>query len=103
MQLPKVRAHGLENLLSHIHIVPRKDVATLDRIVNGRDRSRTAIVGDSLRFEINPALELNIFAVHVRRPHLWKFAQVPATSSNYHEVGNLAEARLVLEDQFLGA
>lgn len=100
VQVPKIEEHGLQELLDRIHVVPRKDAPTLARLVDGR-RPRAAILGDSLRFEINPALELSIFAVHVRRPHLWKFAQVPAHSPHYHEVRDLAEARHVLETRFL--
>lgn len=100
VQLPKIRAHDLEGRFREVHVVPRKDTATLERVVDGR-RAHAAIVGDSLRFEINPALELSLFAVHVRRPHLWKFAQVPALSPHYHEARDLAEARRILERHFL--
>lgn len=99
-QLPKVTAHALEPYFDEIHVVPRKNSDTLSRLINGRTRSRVAIVGDSLRFEINPALELGLFAVHIKRPLLWKFAQTPPISANYHEAHDLVAASALLKNHF---
>jgi putative hydrolase of the HAD superfamily len=100
IQRPKISAHGLEPHFDAVHIVPDKSVATLAALVDGRERASCAIVGDSLRFEINPALELGLFAVHIQREVTWKFAQSPPVSGAYHGAADLREARAILEQDF---
>jgi putative hydrolase of the HAD superfamily len=101
IQRPKISSHGLERHFDAIHVVPDKSVSTLAELVGNRDRASCAIVGDSLRFEINPGLELGLFAIHIRREVTWKFAQSTPVSRAYHAAGDLLEAREILERDFL--
>lgn len=100
-QSAKIRAHGLDRIFSRTHIVSRKDAAALQAMTSDAAPSSIAVVGDSIRYEINPALELGYFAIHIRKENPWKHMIVPPVSEEYHEAENLTQARAILEERFL--
>ncbi|OIO35768.1 MAG: hypothetical protein AUJ18_00100 [Candidatus Hydrogenedentes bacterium CG1_02_42_14] len=100
IQRSKIERHSLGNYFQHIHIVPSKSKDVLKSLINGSSKM-FAMVGDSLRFEINPALELGLFAVHVKNNYEWKLQKAPVISDNYVSVKNLREAQNILETNFI--
>jgi putative hydrolase of the HAD superfamily len=49
----------------NIHIVDKKDSSYLENFVNGRSRDKIFMVGNSIRSDINPALEAGIKAIYI--------------------------------------
>lgn len=69
----KVDRSGLEKYFEHVLIVPEKDVATYQRLVNdlALEPGQTWMIGNSPRSDINPALAAGLNAVFVPHPHTW--------------------------------
>ena len=103
-QQPKVDRSGLRGYFRHVAIVPDKDVATYRALVAdlALDPSRTWVIGNSPRSDINPALAAGLNAVHVPHPATWG-AEAQAIDrslgpSRLLVLGRFAE----LGDHFLG-
>lgn len=97
----KIRAHRLDRFFARTHVVARKDASALASAASDAPAGRVAVVGDSIRYEINPALELGFFAVHIAKPNPWKHMIVDPLSDAFHSASNLTEARAILEEHFL--
>lgn len=95
VQSRKVRFHGLEQVFDHVFIVPAKDTAMLKTCLNGRAVQEVVLVGDSFRGEIQPAVELGVHAVHVKRPEVWQFLTVPVTG-DYMQITALDQLTPIL-------
>ncbi len=69
----KVDRSGLGAYFGHTAIVKEKDAAAYRRLVEERalDPARTWMIGNSLKSDINPALEAGLNAVLVPHPHTW--------------------------------
>jgi putative hydrolase of the HAD superfamily len=72
-QEAKVRQSGLADLFRRIEIVSEKDSATYARVLSECDVAPTqfAMIGNSLRSDIVPVLELGGFAVHMPYHVTW--------------------------------
>jgi putative hydrolase of the HAD superfamily len=72
-QEAKVRDSGLADLFHRIEIVSEKDTATYRRLFEefGQSAERFAMVGNSLRSDIEPVLALGGFGVHVPYAVTW--------------------------------
>lgn len=72
-QEAKVRQSGLADLFRRIEIVSEKDCATYARVLSECDVAPTqfAMIGNSLRSDIVPVLELGGFAVHMPYHVTW--------------------------------
>ena len=70
----KVEQSGIEGFFQQVMIVPEKDTATYRRLSGelGVDRTRTWMVGNSPRSDINPALAAGLNAVFIPHPHTWR-------------------------------
>lgn len=92
-QAPKIDRSGLAGYFSAVEIVPEKSAATYSDIVtrHGLDPSRTWMVGNSPRSDINPALHAGLNAVLVPHPQTWELELEDVEPS--HE-------RLVIADTF---
>lgn len=90
IQMPRIRALGLERRFAAIHCVPQKSPAILREILAGRNPAATLVVGDSLRGEVAPAVALGCHAALIERPHTWSIhhAEVPG---EYHRLARLAD------------
>jgi len=77
-QTRKVRTSGLEHHFEVIEVVLEKDVETYARIIGhlGVDPARFCMVGNSVRSDVLPVLELGGHAVHVPYPYLWEHEHV---------------------------
>ncbi|MFB6355082.1 MAG: HAD family hydrolase [bacterium] len=73
IQVPKIRHHSLERWFSHLHIVPEKNRRYLEQVTVPYGVGHTAIIGDSLRGEIQPAIELGLLAIHRETEQSWYF------------------------------
>ena len=90
IQSEKINYHGLSSWFSEIHIVPIKDQNTLTPLVRPRPPEQVGIVGDSLRGEIQPGLELGLRVVHRETPSNWHYHQVEL-SGDYPVIRELPE------------
>lgn len=73
-QRPKIERSGLAGYFSAVEIVPEKSEGSYREIVerHGLDPSRTWMVGNSPRSDINPALHAGLNAVLVPHPQTWE-------------------------------
>jgi putative hydrolase of the HAD superfamily len=72
-QEQKLAGSGLAELMWRIEIVGEKDAATYKRILGQHDidPARFVMVGNSVRSDILPVLELGARAVHIPQVHTW--------------------------------
>ncbi len=72
-QEQKLAGSGLAELMWRIEIVAEKDTATYKRILDQHDIDpyRFVMVGNSVRSDILPVLELGARAVHIPHEHTW--------------------------------
>jgi putative hydrolase of the HAD superfamily len=77
-QEAKIAASGLSERFWRIEIVSEKDVATYDRIMRRHDiaAAEFVMVGNSVRSDILPVIELGGRAVHVPYEITWEIEQV---------------------------
>lgn len=73
VQYKKIDHYDLHQWFSVLHVIPFKDLSSLRNVVHPYDAEYTAIIGDSLRTEIKPALELGMKAIHRQPEHTWHF------------------------------
>jgi putative hydrolase of the HAD superfamily len=69
----KIDRSGLGPRFAHTAIVKEKDAAAYRALVDARamDPSRTWMIGNSPKSDINPALEAGLNAVFVPHQHTW--------------------------------
>jgi putative hydrolase of the HAD superfamily len=72
-QEQKLAGSGLAELMWRIEIVAEKDTATYKRILDQYDvdPSRFVMVGNSVRSDVLPVLEVGARAVHIPHEHTW--------------------------------
>ncbi len=77
-QTRKVETSGLAHHFEQIEVVLEKDPATYARILRlvGVEPTRFCMVGNSVRSDILPVLELGGHAVHIPYPLLWEHEHV---------------------------
>lgn len=100
-QESKVAASGLADRVDDVAIVAEKDLATYRRLVerHGATPARFVMVGNSVRSDVVPVLELGGRAVLVPYPLLWAHedAPLPDAPDRVAEVRSLRELPAVLE------
>lgn len=104
-QEAKVAASGLASYFTHVEVVAEKDPATYERIFRRHriDPARFVMVGNSLRSDILPVLDLGGRGVHV--PYEITWAMEHAMAEEHHDfvsIADLSELRDVL-DRWNGA
>ena len=82
-QSRKVGTSGLDHHFDHVEIVLEKDVDTYARIIaeQGVDAHRFCMIGNSVRSDVLPVLDLGGYAVHVPYPFLWELERVETLPS----------------------
>jgi putative hydrolase of the HAD superfamily len=89
-QTRKVRTSGLEHLFDHIEIVLEKDVDTYARVLRELNviPDRFCMIGNSIKSDALPVLELGGHAIHVPYQYLWQLehAEKPPHDPRFHEV-----------------
>jgi putative hydrolase of the HAD superfamily len=73
-QLAKLERSGLRSLFNRVGIPIEKDATTYRLLVAQADldSSRTVMIGNSPRSDINPALKAGLRAVYIPHPHTWE-------------------------------
>ena len=79
VQRDKVARSGLAPYFEALHVVPEKGPEVLEDLIERHrlDRSRTWMVGNSPRSDINPALQVGIGAIYIPYKRPWSFEQAP--------------------------
>lgn len=90
----KIQGSGLAEHFRHIEIVSDKTVPTYTRLLarHGIAPKRFLMVGNALRSDILPVLEMGGYAVYVPYEILWAHesnVQLPQADGRYHEIASL--------------
>ena len=95
----KVAESGLNYLFHRIEIVSEKDPATYARLLGefGAAASEFAMVGNSLRSDIQPVIELGGYGVHVPHDRLWAMEAEHAVDPAHPRLRTVAERRQILQ------
>ena len=90
-QIRKVRTSGLEHHFEHIEVVLEKDAATYRRILDewGIDPTRFAFVGNSVRSDVLPIVELGGTGVHVPYHVTWDHEVVTDHGGGFAELDSI--------------
>jgi putative hydrolase of the HAD superfamily len=101
-QETKVAGSGLADRFSQVEIVSEKDVATYRRIISGLgvDPARFLMIGNSVRSDILPVVELGGQAVHLPYRFTWaheEVADVDAERNGYHQLTSIRELPALVE------
>jgi putative hydrolase of the HAD superfamily len=92
----KIEASGLEPTFRRALIVPEKDVATYQNLLDdadlGLDGGSAWMVGNSPRSDINPALAAGLHAVYIPHPQTWRL--------EHQEIQAVAGRTLLTLDRF---
>ncbi len=99
-QTRKITTSGLAHHFEHVEVVLEKDPATYDRILRHLDVApeRFCMVGNSVRSDILPVLELGAHAVHVPYHLTWVMERFDDHGLDLVELESLAD----LPDWLLG-
>jgi putative hydrolase of the HAD superfamily len=94
-QEQKLAASGLGDFFVGVEIVSEKDASTYERVFarDGTGAAEAAMVGNSLRSDVIPALEAGCYAAHVPYHVTWahEMAEPPVGHPRFAELGSLAE------------
>ncbi|GCE06106.1 HAD hydrolase-like protein [Dictyobacter aurantiacus] len=96
----KVDRSGIEQLFNHVLIVPEKNVATYQQIVDQLELQTQIswMIGNSPRSDINPALAAGLNAVFVPHPQTWVLEHEevtqPATNNQLLTLERFADLRV---------
>ncbi|HTM68955.1 MAG TPA: HAD family hydrolase [Candidatus Binatia bacterium] len=89
LQERKIRACGLSSLLDSVNITGVDKKPVMAKIARER-KDRTMMVGDSLKSDIKPAVELGLTAVHVPS-HTWAYANAEVDRRKYRTIRSIDE------------
>lgn len=102
-QTRKVRTSGLEHVFDHIEIVLEKDVDTYARVIRQLDvdPDRFCMVGNSIKSDALPVLELGGHAIHVPYEYLWalEHAEKPPHDAKFTEVLHIGDVPALLRNR----
>ncbi len=92
-QMRKVRTSGLEHHFEHIEVVLEKDVATYRRILRewSIDPSTFLMVGNSIRSDMLPIVELGGYGVHVPYHVTWAHEVVDEHNGGFAELERIVD------------
>jgi putative hydrolase of the HAD superfamily len=91
-QTRKMATSGIEHLFDHVEIVLEKDPATYTRALRefGVEPHRFCMVGNSLKSDVLPVLEIGGHAIHVPYHVLWELEKADSPVG-HHRYGELAD------------
>ncbi|HKE77572.1 MAG TPA: HAD family hydrolase [Acidimicrobiales bacterium] len=101
-QEAKVAGSGLADRFDRIEIVSEKDVATYRRVMEAVevDPSQFLMIGNSVRSDVLPVVELGGHAAHLPYVYTWELEHVPdadAERQGFHELGSIRELPALVE------
>lgn len=86
----KVAASGLGDYFDAVEIVSEKDAPAYDRLFrrHGHGAERGMMVGNSLKSDVIPALEVGAWGVHIPSAHHWALdhAEPPLGAARFHVI-----------------
>jgi putative hydrolase of the HAD superfamily len=98
----KVAQSGLAPLFEAVEIVSEKNKATYERAFarHGDGAASSMMIGNSLKSDVIPALEVGGWGVYVPHELTWAFehAEAPSHEPRYREISTLAELPDLLEE-----
>jgi putative hydrolase of the HAD superfamily len=70
----KIGRSGLESYFHQVEVMPEKDVSTYESILHrlGAKPEEACMIGNSPKSDINPPLELGMYAVFIPHDHTWQ-------------------------------
>ncbi len=92
-QIRKVRTSGLEHHFEHIEVVLEKDVDTYRRVLDewGIEPARFCFVGNSVRSDVLPIIELGGTGVHVPYHVTWGHELVHDHDGGFAELASISD------------
>jgi putative hydrolase of the HAD superfamily len=101
-QEAKVAGSGLADRFERVEIVSEKDVPTYRRVMGavGVEPSRFFMVGNSVKSDVLPVVELGGHAAHLPYTYTWEFEHVPdadAARQGFHELVSIHELPALVE------
>ncbi len=101
-QESKVAGSGLADRFARVEIVSEKDVATYRRVMGeaGVAPERFLMIGNSVRSDILPVVELGGHGAHLPYAYTWELEHVPdadAERMGFHELSSIRQVPELLE------
>jgi putative hydrolase of the HAD superfamily len=101
-QEAKVAGSGLADRFDRVEIVSEKDVATYRRVMAaaGVEPERFFMIGNSVKSDVLPVIELGGHAAHLPYTYTWEFEQVPGANGQqqgYHELTSMRDLPPLIE------
>ncbi|MFK7922416.1 MAG: HAD family hydrolase [Bacteroidia bacterium] len=98
-QETKYARSGLEKYFKHVEIVSEKDPDTYQSLLNryGLDANEMVMIGNSLRSDILPMIEIGVSAIHIPYHTTWVHEQVDANDLLDKPYMSLSGIKEVLE------
>ncbi|HET6949269.1 MAG TPA: HAD family hydrolase [Acidimicrobiales bacterium] len=95
-QEAKVAGSGLADRFTRVEIVSEKDVPTYRRVMAAAEvePDRFLMIGNSVRSDVLPVVELGGHAAHLPYPYTWEWEHVPdadAARQGFHELSSIRE------------
>jgi putative hydrolase of the HAD superfamily len=95
-QEAKVAGSGLADRFARVEIVSEKDVSTYRRVMAAAEVEPDCflMIGNSLRSDVLPVVELGGHAAHLPYPYTWEWEHVPdadAERQGFHELTSIRE------------
>ena len=86
-QEAKVAGSGLADRFERVEIVSEKDVPTYRRVIDaaGVEPDRFFMIGNSVRSDVLPVVELGGHAAHLPYAYTWEFEHVPDADAAYDQ------------------
>ena len=92
-QMRKFRASGLAPLFERVRVVEEKDTDTYREVFTewSVDATRTLMVGNSIRSDVLPIIELGGYGIHVPYHITWSHEHVVDHAGGFTELASLAD------------
>jgi putative hydrolase of the HAD superfamily len=101
-QEAKVAGSGIADRFDRVEIVSEKDLPTYRRVMDaaGVEPERFLMVGNSVRSDVLPVVELGAHAVHLPYTYTWEVevvADANGADHGYHEITSIREVPALVE------
>lgn len=97
----KIAQSGLAHCFDHCEVVSDKNVETYDRVFRkaGVRIDHFMMIGNSLKSDVQPILDLGGYAVHIPYHVTWeheRLADIPTAHERFHELASIKQLRELL-------
>lgn len=94
VQNRRIDQAGIRDYFKDIYIVPYKDKDIFDAIIKDKDNS--VMIGNSMRSDIAPALELGVRAIQINAPN-WFYDELEEAPEGKYDICNIEEVPAFIE------